>query len=319
MPCLGHDKRFRSVLQAVANQLRKEERTSKSVIRALPRQCCTCQNDASDTVELVAMKENDTDHQWMNIQSLRERIKKVEPEDQKLIRSFNELEKIIRENRAEIPMVTDEPVLPKPTRKSRVLSRRRWSSASSSSDSESVKPQKPTKKHKQTKRLRKIKQGTFVFLPFKATTSNRKQAGQQDPLVAVAQSQQLKRFLGPKGHFGVLEGTHKVQINVVTPKTTAQITDALEDAKKGMENLTIYKEKETIAASENLPGVWVLVRPKAKKSTTDVNAVLDKIIDQWKSCLAIEKRPFSSGDSESDDVDGPSHSDWKPKPSSKRR
>lgn len=302
MPCLAHNKRFSSCLHAIANELRKEERVPISIIRSLPRQCCTCQDNESDTIDLVPMNENDDDYQWMKVQNVRERINKIEPKDNHLIRSFNRLEKIIREYRAEIPMVTAEPNLIETNRKFRNRQRKneRSSSTSSLSDMESEKSESKKKEAKKNGHPKKIKQGTFVFLPFTRKTTNKRNSGKGDSLLAVALSQQLKRFLGQKAHFGLLEKQFKMKIHVITPQTSPHINQALEDAKLGMTKLTIHNNKDALSASETEPGVWVLIRPKSAKVVEDMNNVLEEITKRWSSCLTIEKRGFITDESDTD-------------------
>lgn len=308
MPCLGHDRRFKSVLQAVSNELRKQEQLSTSTLRTIARQCCSCHNNESDTVDLVAMNTNDDNHQWMKIQNLYERIKKIEPTDNQLIRSFNQLEKLIRENRIEVPMVFPDSTPIENNMQQQHKDRRRSSSASSMSDSESKKPKKPEKKPKKKKHSKKIKQGTFIFLPFTVKTTNQRKNTKEDALVQVAKSQQLKRFLGRTAHFGDLAKMFNVQINMIAENTSAQITEALENAKNGMENLKIYQEKYAMNPSKTESGVWVLVRPKKKVETVDVNKVLEEINTRWDNCLTIRKRGIRDDSSDDDDYDARNNS-----------
>ncbi|CAF4779347.1 unnamed protein product, partial [Rotaria sp. Silwood2] len=82
-------------------------------------------------------------------------------------------------------------------------------------------------------------------------------------------------------------------------KTSKQITDALENAKKGLENLKIRNQEETIRKSENLEGEWVLIRSKKLQSQTkpaDMEQALDDLINRWENCLKIKKRSYDKQD-----------------------
>ncbi|CAF3024286.1 unnamed protein product [Rotaria sp. Silwood2] len=142
-----------------------------------------------------------------------------------------------------------------------------------------------------------IKNGTFLFLPY--NFDHKAKTGRSDNLLEVAKELQRKQFIVCNGRFSILEKQYGVRINMITSKTSKQITDALENAKKGLENLKIRNQEETIRKSENLEGEWVLIRSKKLQSQTkpaDMEQALDDLINRWENCLKIKKRSYDKQD-----------------------
>lgn len=298
MPCLAHDRRFASVFQAIINVLRKEERIPSQILRSMARRCCMCKENETEQMTLVPMNDTD-DHQWMKTQNIYERLKKIEPNDNQLIRSFNRLEQIIRENRATKPMIVDEPVA-KPIQnrnRKRYLRGQSNSSMDSSSDRMSEGKEKIQEKKKRKRRPKQIKTGSFVFLPYSPQPSGNRNTGRNDPLLVVAQFDQVRRFLGRGGHFAQMQQQYGVRLNMITPKTSSKVTEALENAQNHLAQLTIHNPPD---ASANGAGIWVLIRPKKgpKKSdsTLDMKPVVEDLINRWSASLNIAKRPNDADD-----------------------
>jgi hypothetical protein len=103
---------------------------------------------------------------------------------------------------------------------------------------------------------------------------------------------------------------------MITKKTNQQVTEALENAKKGLDKLTIHNKKQTMKMSEKQDGEWILVRskkPEKQKKSTNIDKALEDLTSRWESCLTISKR-------ERDERDDSSHwSRKKPRTTSTHR
>ena len=179
--------------------------------------------------------------------------------------------------------------------------RRRAPSRNSSSDldepSESGGRKKVQQKRKRAVNPKKIKNGVFVYLPYTAQHTAEKKSS--DYLLDVSKKLQLGRFLGRRGHLADLEQQFSARLNLVTPKTTQLVTQALDDAKKGLEKLTIYKAQESLALSKEQDGAWVLIRPKKNpnsKMIPNIDQLVDDLTHRWETCLAITKRVRSDSE-----------------------
>jgi hypothetical protein len=331
MSCLVHDKRFRSSFHTVINELRNEKRTPVAVLKTLPHKCCTCNDENNQTVVSVVVKEED---QLVKLKNLIERVNREKQNDPKLILSLNRFKNLINENRGSAPVLPKAASVPSqiksrsndstsssdsedtPANKCQIKPKRTVFSSSSSeessssSDSDDIIPMetsqpKTNNKKKQNQRekkpLKSIKNGTFLFLPyvFEKKTESKK----ADCLIEVAKELQRKRFLGRNGHIAMLEKQYGVRINMVTPKTSEQVTEALENAKKGLENLTIRNQKQSTGMSKKQDGEWVLVRSKKSEHQTNVvdfDQILDDLTNRWETCLNIKKRKKNESESSDD-------------------
>lgn len=303
MSCLTHDKRFRSAFHSIINEFRNEKSMPASAIRTMPNQCCTCSDDNKETIEPVIMKE---ENQIIKLKDLIERINREQKTNSKLILSLNRFKNLIDENRNHAS-VSSEPVA---VRKQIHSSSSDDNSSSSDSDITPMEISKPPVRYtknqiKNTQKSRKpIKNGTFLFLPY----AQDKSAGRRESnsLLDVAKSLQLNRFIGRRGHIALLEKQFAVSINMVTEKTSAQVTEALEKAKKGLDKLIIHNKNETMKISEKRDGEWVLIRsrkPENKTKTADIEHLLDDLANRWESSLKITKRKNNDEDDDSDDSD----------------
>ena len=336
MACLVHEKRFRSTFHAIINVLRREARTPSTVLRTMPSQCCTCHAKESSAVDPIAFDEAD---QLVQLENLTKRVNDEKQSNPELVSSLNRFRTLIRENRgpAPVPLVhVDEPA-PMETRvvsdgESTSSSARSWSrSASSSSSSPDLyelplsRParsrrrrsrslsSRPTHNHtisRSRPQIRKrprpapkpIKSGTFVFLPYmyKVLGKNRL----TDHLMEVGQSMQLKRFFGNVKELSEMEKMCNARIHVLTSTSSAQVNQALENAKKGFKKLTIRNRDATMAMSEEQMGEWVFVRPRRSTAATNVDRLLDDLTDRWEKCLNLKKRQRHDAN-DSDDSDSP--------------
>jgi hypothetical protein len=90
---------------------------------------------------------------------------------------------------------------------------------------------------------------------------------------------------------------------MITPKTSNQVTEALEKAKQGLENLTIRNQKESMILSEKQEGEWILVRSKKplnQTNTANIDQLLDDLTNRWETCLQIKKRKSDEADNSDD-------------------
>jgi hypothetical protein len=217
----------------------------------------------------------------------------------KLISSFNRFAITIDENRGPAPVLAESLSVQK-------------QEESCSSDDEDITPMEISKpsvryRKKQNQKIQKpskpIKNGTFLFLPYphEAKTGRKN----SNSLFDVAKTLQRSRFINPKGHIGVLEKQYGVRINMITPKTSQQITEALENAKKGLDQLTIHNSKKSLTMSEQQEGEWVLIRakkPAHQTDATDIEQLLDELTNRWETCMNIRKRGNDEADNSDESV-----------------
>ncbi|CAF1427467.1 unnamed protein product [Rotaria magnacalcarata] len=74
---------------------------------------------------------------------------------------------------------------------------------------------------------------------------------------------------------------------------TKNVTEALDNAMKGFENLKIHNHLETIQNAEQKLGEGVLIRskkPQKETKSADVQQALEDLMNRWESCLKVEKR-----------------------------
>ncbi|CAM2725685.1 unnamed protein product [Rotaria socialis] len=291
MSCLVHHKCFRSSFHSVINELRNEARTPVSILQTMPRQCCKCNDENQQTVELAVMKGQ---NELPKLKQLIERINREKQTNPKFVLSLNLLISFIEKNRS-------------PT----LVSSKQSSSSSSNNDSSAGskdnspmnvsrpistrggKPGRQTCKpsRKTPESLEKIKSGTFVFLPYVGQV--KKQEKRKSYYEILANHLQLQRFISRNGHIPELENQYGVRINIITKKTRRNVTQALDNAMKGFENLKIHNHLETIENAQQKLGEWVLIRSKKPQKETkspSVQQALEDLMNRWESCLKVEKR-----------------------------
>lgn len=294
MSCLTHDKRFRSALHSIINELRNENRTSTSVLRTMPKTCCTCADEITDDNEILMTK---NDHQIVKLKDLIERIQRNKQIDTKLILSLNRFVQLIEQNRTAMAVPSETTSV-----QEHVIMK-------SASDSEDDAPMDTSrlrirgrkKDTKTSQNMKPIKSGTFVFLPYKSNGNDPRKSA--DIYLNMARTLQRNRFLARHGPVSSLESKHQVRVNMITKKTSDPVLQALENAKKSLNKLTIHDKDESLALSETQPGEWVLIRPKnstKKSQTVDMDKALDDLTSQWEKCFTLGKRGISN----SDDDDG---------------
>ncbi|CAF1326015.1 unnamed protein product [Rotaria sordida] len=317
-----HDKRFRSSFHSVINELRNEKRMPLSILQSMPRQCCTCHNENEEIIEIRVI--TNEENELTKLKNLIERVNQEKQANPKLILSLNILENLIEKNRSSIPLSSKPSSIKKQKRRKPSFDHSNSSSSSSSDDSSSSSSSTTSSSslssitsssssssttsssssdanHKTS--MKPIKNGTFLFLPY--TLDHKTKKRNSDSLLEVAKELQCKRFIGPNGHFSLLEKQYNVRINMITSNTSKQVTDALENAKKGLENLKIRNQEETMGKSENLEGEWVLIRSKKSQNQTkpdDIEQVLDDLINRWENCLKVKKRSFDKEDDSDDSI-----------------
>jgi hypothetical protein len=304
MSCLAHDKRFRSSFHNIINELRNEKRMPVSILRIIPSKCCTCHEENKEPIEPVIMKE---ENQFVKLTNLIERVNREKQTNPKLILSLNRFENLIDKNRVSAPVLSESSAVQKQNE-----SNSSSADSSSSSDSEDITPMEISKppvryRKKQKQKVQKppkpIKNGTFLFLPYaREGKTGRKES---NSLIDVAKTLQLSRFIGRNGHIAVLEKQYGVRINIITPKTSEQVTKALENAKNGLDKLTIHNKKTSMTMAEKQEGEWVLIRskkPQNQTNTTDIEQLLDDLTNQWETCLKIRKRKSDEADNSDNSV-----------------
>ena len=182
-------------------------------------------------------------------------------------------------------------------RQTKLVLRRSSSQSNSSLDLDDVIPMETSKpivkrgKQQNQKKSKPIKNGTFLFLPY--TSKGKTASNKTDSLLEVAKALQRNRFIGRNGHIALLQKQYDVHINMITRKTSKQITEALENAKQGFENLKICNQNESIAMADKQEGEWVLIRskkPQKETKTDNFEQLLDDLTNRWETCLTIKKR-----------------------------
>lgn len=300
MSCLAHSKRFRSSFHSIINELHKEKRLPVDILRTVPQKCCTCQKSEDAVAEPSKTEEGDASMRKLG--QLNEQVFGVAEVKDKLILSLIRFNHLIHANRNQ-PLSTGVESQAAPEERSPAMSFGRDSSPSSSSSSSESPRKKKLQIRKQTNKSKPIKSGVFVYLPYltKSTTQGQKSGYLMD----VARKMQLNRFLGRNGHLVALEKQYNARLNIITPKTSKEVSAALENAKKGLEQLTIHKAVESLALSAKYDGEWVLVRPKQQPKSSkipDLDQLLDELTNRWGNCLTIGKRSRSASP---EDLDNP--------------
>jgi hypothetical protein len=289
MTCLVHDTHYRSLFHAVVNELRNENRTPVSILRSMPHKCCTC-NDI-DTITLISVLIHDKD-QLIKLKNLINRIEQEKESNPKLVLALNLLENFIKENRGPVPEPVDNKM-----EEGHVSNHCETSSSflSDSEDNVRMNTRKPKQKTKQSNKPPKpIKNGTFLFLPYQFENEE----GSNESLIA-AKTLQRGRFIGRNGNIPELENAHDARINMITSKTTEQVTKALEKAKSETGKVIIHNRKDIVEGED---GEWILIRPKKSphqnktETTTDFTALLDDLTSRWKTCLKMKKRQHVADD-----------------------
>ncbi len=267
MACLVHNSRYRSLFHAVVNELRHENRTPLSILRNMPRKCCTCTD--IDKLTLISVLTHDKEI-LRNLEKLIDQINQDKKNNPKLVLALNRLENFIKENRGPVPTISTTDV-----------EMRDCMSESGDDISMDIKRLIVRKQEKPPKTL---KNGTFLFLPYKFADEPNSSV-----LLAVAKKLQRGRFLGRNKYIKTTEKQHNVFINMITSKTTEQIKLTLKNARAGIGNVTIHNKEDL---SED-GGEWILVRQKKnadQTNTTDFEALLSELKDRWDSFLKVQKR-----------------------------
>ncbi|CAF2875877.1 unnamed protein product [Rotaria sp. Silwood2] len=267
MACIVHNSRYRCLFHGVVNELRNEKRIPVTILRNMPRQCCTCNN--LDNQTLISVVIDDTE-KLISLKNLIDKINRDKKDNPKLILPLNRLENFIQENRVLASNLLSTSIIDNETNKSH-------NSLSESQENLSIDTGR-RKFRKQIKPPKPLQNGRFLFLPYKFETQPR-----IDVESEVVKKLQRGRFIGRNGYIASLEEKYNVYINMITPETTAQIRKTLENAKAGKEAVTIHNR---IDLSEGEDGEWILVRPKKcekQANTIDFEALLDELTNRWKN------------------------------------
>ena len=317
MSCLTHHKRFRALFHNVVNELRSENQTPVSVLHGMPRLCCTCNDEVTEKVTLNEY------NAFAKLNNLIEKVIREKDPNAKLILSANRLGQLIKEHRVTSPPAAVEKQstvrVPSPSdgvgRRNVTYDMPSSSDSSSSSGAEDFAPMdlgrplskfivrrsqiptQPTGKSKRPQPSKPLKSGTFVFLPYTSNKRDNKQ--QSDSLLEVAKNLQRNRFISAGGLISQLEKEYHVRMNMITPKTSHQITDALERAKKALGSLKIYDEKKALKTAAEKDGEWLVVRSKSAKPDTkekDIDQAIEDLTSRWTRCLTFDKRTCRQDD-----------------------
>ena len=325
MACLAHDKRFRSTFHTIINVLRGENRMPENALRTMPSQCCTCHAKNSSPVDPVAFDESD---QLVQLEKLTERVNDHKQSNAELALSLTRFRKLIHENRGPVvvlPVHDDDTELMDEhiSTDGEISSSSAYSRSSSASSSCSsldlyvpplsrltrprvVRLWRPSRLLNRTHTIRRsvlqgsqkiprppkpIKKGTFIFLPYKCKFLDKNRI--TDHLMQVARAMQLSRFFSRADDLSEWETKYNASIHMLTSKSSARMNQALENAKKGLDKLTIRDRDASVATSEEQAGEWVLVRPKTMAASKNVDELLNDLTDRWEKCLTVEKRQRS--------------------------
>ncbi|CAF4514416.1 unnamed protein product [Rotaria sp. Silwood2] len=274
MACLVHNTRYRSLFHTVVNELRNENRTPACKLRNMPRQCCTCDNPDNQTLISVLIDDKD---KLMNLKNLTDQIDRDKNNNSKLVLSLNRLENFIKENRMShlnlLSTSTVDDDMNKSDDDSTVFEENQRMNTGKS------------KSRKETKSRRPLKNGTFLFLPYKFVDKPKLES-----LLEAAKTLQRGRFIGRNGYISSLGKQHKVCIIMVTPETSEQVKRTLQNAKAGIGKVKIHNQKNLLDIED---GEWILVRQKQMKyqaDPIDFDALLDKLKKRWERFLKIQKR-----------------------------
>lgn len=302
MSCLAHDKRYRSALHSIINELRKENRTSPSVLRSMPKTCCTCTDEEKDSTDAVMIKD---DHQIAKLKDLIERIEREKDTDIKLIFSFNRFVRLIEQTRSAAVVITPQASVAKPERMHSISA----SDDDDRMDTSRLRFRRTKKAPTTAKKSKPVKNGTFVFLPYKSDGKSSEE--NPDIYVTLARTMQRKQFIGRRGPATLLANKYGVKINMINTKTSESIAQALENAKKGFDRLVIHDKDQTLASSRSQSGEWVLIQPKQsskRNKNLDMDKIVDDLVDRWGKSCRISKRPVEEDEEDSN------YSDKKSKP-----
>lgn len=235
------------------------------------------------------------DHQIAKLKDLIERIEREKDLNPKLILSFNRFVRLIEQNRGAVVVVKPQVSAEKP---------KRMNSVSDLDDDDRMDTSRsgirPAKKSIKTKKSKPVTNGTFVFLPYKSDGKNSEENA--DSYLILARNLQRNGFVGRRGAGVVLANKYGVKISMINTKTSDSVTQALENAKKGFDQLTIHDKKQTLPLSETQAGEWVLIQPKksSKRSKNlKMDKVVDDLIDRWGKSFRISKRPVDDDDEDS--------------------
>lgn len=279
MACLVHNSRYRSLFHGVVNELRHENRTPLSVLRNMPHKCCTCTD--IDKLILISVLIHDKE-KLHNLEKLINQINRDKSTDPKLVLALNRLENFIKENRGPVPLISTTNVETHEIRPRLI---------SISDDDAPMDTERPIVK-KQKKPPKPLKNGTFIFLPYKFEDQPK-----SDVLLVAAKTLQRGRFFGRNKYIQTIEEQHHVCINMITSKTTEQIKLTLENAKAGTGNVTIHNKEDLLGDD----GEWILVRQKKNEDPTDFEALFNELKNRWDGFLKVQKRKIELDDEEEEE------------------
>jgi hypothetical protein len=148
-------------------------------------------------------------------------------------------------------------------------------------------------------RPRISRSGTFIFLPY--VFKNKHGRNKSDVLLTVAKDLHRQRFISSNGHLATIEKEYGASISMITSRTSQQISQELDNAKKGLSKMVIHDLDKFLAMSESHDGEWVLIRTrKMSKQTSagNIQELLDDLMNRWETCLTINKRPHDEDSDE---------------------
>jgi hypothetical protein len=214
------------------------------------------------------------------LQNLINRINQDKKTNPKLVLSLNRLENFIKENRSSVLQTSTSDIDMRETRHS-----------FSEFEDETRMDTRKRIPIKQKKPIKPLKNGTFLFLPYKFEDKPKSYI-----LMKSAKKLQCGRFIGRNKYIASLEQQHNVCINMITLTTTEQIKQTLSNARAEIGNVKIHNQKDLTEIED---GEWILVRQKKgenQENTTDFEALLDELKNRWDSFLKLQKRKSEAGD-----------------------
>ena len=262
MTCLAHDKHYRSLFHGVINELRKKQLIAVALLRAMPKMCCTCNDDENDQIIEPIINLRDQ----LELERFENFVQRVQTKNVKLTRSLNRLISIINDN-------TSVELSTSPSMET--------SESNSSFETDS-------QKEKRQLRLRKA---SFFFMSYRSLKTQSSENG--DILIEIAKDLVRTRFLeSTKAMQNSWKSTG--QIMLLDSDSDPRLKDALEKTIKGLRNITIHNREEAIRLSQETHGEWVLFRPNPEaKKNYDVDAIADDLTQRWKRALQ-RKRDITS-------------------------
>lgn len=252
----------------------------------MPRKCCTCTD--IDKLTLASLCIDDKDN-LKKLQNLVDQVNRDKTSNPNIVLSLYQLGNFIKENCTSAPQPS-----------STVSNTNRSPSPIMAHASDRLgKNRKQKLRNPKKETVKSLKGGTLLFLPYKF-----EEKPKYGVAMEAAKQLQRGRFLGRNKYIVSVEKEHHVRINMITPGTSAQIKQALTNAKEGKGNIKIANEDDYKTEGDEENGEWIFIRSKTNRTEVDVTAfvaVITELKKRWNDFLKIQKRKIAESDNDDDD------------------